>query len=129
MTIYSFPPHSAPPLLHDSCCTIPDAHQIRSIKTQQAKFARKKLISALAYMPPETIEAHTGMKVMTNDEFTTFMTKLETGRKEIADLHRKEGSLMTELNNLNYDTATMKADIVLLKEFLAKTTTNTTDAN
>lgn len=79
-------------------------------------------------MPPETIEAHTGMKVMTNDEYTTFMTKLETGRKEIADLHRKEGSLIMELNNLNSDTATMKADVILLKEFLSKTTTNTTDA-
>lgn len=77
-------------------------------------------------MPPETIESHTGMKVMTNDEYTTLMAKLFNGRKEIIELLRKEGSHITELNKLNSDTATMKADIELLKEFLAKSITNTT---
>ena len=78
-------------------------------------------------MPPETIESHTGMKVLTNDEYTTFMTKLETGRKGISELHRNEGNQITELNKLKSDTATMKADIELLKAFVAKSTTNTTD--
>jgi hypothetical protein len=96
-------------------------------KKQQAKFARKRLISALAYMPPETIESHTGMKVLTNDQYTTFMNKLESGRKGISELHRNEGNQITELNKVKSDTATMKADIELLKAFVAKSTTNTTD--
>jgi hypothetical protein len=94
---------------------------------KQANFARKRLISALAYMPPETIESHTGMKVMTNDEYTTFMTKLETGRKEMSELQTKERIQIIELNKANADTATMKSDIELLKAFVAKSTTNTTE--
>lgn len=78
-------------------------------------------------MPPETIESHTGMKVMTNDEYTSLMTKIFNGRKEITELQRKEGGQITELNKFIADTATMKADIKLLKEFLEKSTTNTTD--
>ena len=76
-------------------------------------------------MPPETIEAHTGMKVMTNEEYITFMTNLETVQKNVSDMPRKEGSQIAELTKLTGETATMKADTALLMEFLAKTTNKT----
>jgi len=62
-----------------------DAYKFVSIR--HAKFARKKVLTTLQYMDPALIEAHTGMKVLTNEEFESLNSELEETRSKIREMN------------------------------------------
>eukprot|EP00571_Detonula_confervacea_P013344 CAMPEP_0172301760 /NCGR_PEP_ID=MMETSP1058-20130122/3579_1 /TAXON_ID=83371 /ORGANISM="Detonula confervacea, Strain CCMP 353" /LENGTH=117 /DNA_ID=CAMNT_0013011999 /DNA_START=103 /DNA_END=452 /DNA_ORIENTATION=+ len=64
-----------------------DAYKFVSVR--HAKFARKKLLRTLQYMDPTIIEAHTGMKVLSKDEFGALQTDLEKARKDVREMNTK----------------------------------------
>mmetsp|Transcript_28341 Transcript_28341/g.53496 ORF Transcript_28341/g.53496 Transcript_28341/m.53496 type:complete len:140 (-) Transcript_28341:359-778(-) len=87
---------------------------------QHAKFARKKLLRTLQYMDPSIIEAHTGMKVLTKDEFSGLQTDLEKARKDVREMNTKVQEKFSDVLKTSMELQNMKTDIDELKKLIAE---------
>mmetsp|Transcript_3955 Transcript_3955/g.10008 ORF Transcript_3955/g.10008 Transcript_3955/m.10008 type:complete len:152 (-) Transcript_3955:152-607(-) len=93
-----------------------DAYKFVSVR--HAKFARKKLLRTLQYMDPSVIEAHTGMKVLTTDEFKDLQTNLEKARKDVREMNAKVQEKFSEVLKTSMKLQNMKQDIDELKKLI-----------
>ena len=96
----------------------PKSHNPNS--QQHAKFARKKLLRTLQYMDPSIIEAHTGMKVLSKDEFTSLQTDLEKARKDVREMNTKVQEKFSDVLKTSMELQNMKQDIEELKKLIAE---------
>mmetsp|Transcript_7208 Transcript_7208/g.13080 ORF Transcript_7208/g.13080 Transcript_7208/m.13080 type:complete len:161 (+) Transcript_7208:99-581(+) len=95
-----------------------DAYKFVSVR--HAKFARKKLLRTLQYMDPSIIEAHTGMKVLTKDEFSGLQTDLEKARKDVREMNTKVQEKFSDVLKTSMELQNMKTDIDELKKLIAE---------
>jgi len=93
-----------------------DAYKFVSVR--HAKLARKKLLRTLQYMDPSIIEAHTGMKVLTKDQFGTLQTDLEKARKDVRAMNIKVQEKFSDALKTSMELQNMKQDIVDLKKLI-----------
>jgi len=94
-----------------------DAYKFVSVK--HAKFARRKLLRTLQYMDPSIIEAHTGMKVLTRDEFDDLHIDLEKARKEYRQLNLLEKKKVDEVRKSSDELRAAKRDYEELTKLIA----------
>lgn len=85
---------------------------------QHAKFARKKVLTTLQYMDPVLIESHTGMKVLTHEEFEKLSTDLEETRKKIREMNSQVQQKYSEVLKATMDIQNMKQEIEELKKLI-----------
>eukprot|EP00585_Thalassiosira_rotula_P005420 CAMPEP_0196140852 /NCGR_PEP_ID=MMETSP0910-20130528/7606_1 /TAXON_ID=49265 /ORGANISM="Thalassiosira rotula, Strain GSO102" /LENGTH=168 /DNA_ID=CAMNT_0041401769 /DNA_START=106 /DNA_END=612 /DNA_ORIENTATION=+ len=95
-----------------------DAYKFVSVR--HAKFARKKLLRTLQYMDPSIIEAHTGMKVLTKDEFAALQSDLEKARKDVREMNTKVQEKFSDVLRTSMELQNMKQDIEELKKLIAE---------
>jgi len=95
-----------------------DAYKFVSVR--HAKFARKKLLRTLQYMDPSIIEAHTGMKVLTKDEFAGLQTDLEKARKDVREMNTKVQEKFSDVLKTSMELQNMKQDIDELKKLITE---------
>lgn len=95
-----------------------DAYKFVSVR--HAKFARKKLLRTLQYMDPSIIEAHTGMKVLTIDEYNTHKANLEKARKDVREMNTKVQEKFSEVLKASMELQNMKQDVEELKKLVAE---------
>ena len=86
---------------------------------KHAKFARKKLLRTLQYMDPSIIEAHTGMKVLTLDEYNQHKDNLEKARSDVREMNTKVQEKFSEVLKASMELQNMKTDIDELKKLIA----------
>mmetsp|Transcript_18724 Transcript_18724/g.32188 ORF Transcript_18724/g.32188 Transcript_18724/m.32188 type:complete len:146 (+) Transcript_18724:166-603(+) len=72
-----------------------DAYKYISIR--HAKAVRKTIIGSLQYMEPTIIEAHTGMKVLTIEEYDKVHDDLEKARKESREMNTKVQEVFSKI--------------------------------
>ncbi|KAK1745477.1 hypothetical protein QTG54_003401 [Skeletonema marinoi] len=94
-----------------------DAYKFVSIR--HAKFARKKVLTTLQYMDPALIEAHTGMKVLTNEEFESLNSELEETRSKIREMNGQVQQKYSLVLKAQMDLQNMKSEIEELKKVTA----------
>mmetsp|Transcript_2296 Transcript_2296/g.3597 ORF Transcript_2296/g.3597 Transcript_2296/m.3597 type:complete len:136 (-) Transcript_2296:213-620(-) len=94
-----------------------DAYKFVSIR--HAKFARKKVLTSLQYMDPALIEAHTGMKVLTNEEFESLNSELEETRSKIREMNGQVQQKYSSVLKAQMDLQNMKSEIEELKKVAA----------
>ncbi|KAL7551265.1 hypothetical protein ACHAWF_014459 [Thalassiosira exigua] len=94
-----------------------DAYKFVSVR--HAKFARKKLLRTLQYMDPSIIEAHTGMKVLTKDEFAKLQEDLEKARKDVREMNTKVQAKFSDVLKTSMELQNMKQDMAELKKLIA----------
>mmetsp|Transcript_34112 Transcript_34112/g.51133 ORF Transcript_34112/g.51133 Transcript_34112/m.51133 type:complete len:136 (-) Transcript_34112:100-507(-) len=94
-----------------------DAYKFVSIR--HAKFARKKVLTTLQYMDPALIEAHTGMKVLTNEEFESLNSELEETRSKIREMNGQVQQKYSAVLKAQMDLQNMKSEIEELKKVAA----------
>mmetsp|Transcript_27591 Transcript_27591/g.35503 ORF Transcript_27591/g.35503 Transcript_27591/m.35503 type:complete len:136 (+) Transcript_27591:48-455(+) len=94
-----------------------DAYKFVSIR--HAKFARKKVLTTLQYMDPALIEAHTGMKVLTNEEFESLNSELEETRSKIREMNGLVQQKYSAVLKAQMDLQNMKSEIEELKKVTA----------
>eukprot|EP00985_Skeletonema_marinoi_P008032 scaffold3582_cov143-Skeletonema_marinoi.AAC.1 len=94
-----------------------DAYKFVSIR--HAKFARKKVLTTLQYMDPALIEAHTGMKVLTNEEFESLNLELEETRSKIREMNGQVQQKYSAVLKAQMDLQNMKSEIEELKKVTA----------
>uniref|UniRef100_A0A6U3ZTZ4 Uncharacterized protein n=1 Tax=Skeletonema marinoi TaxID=267567 RepID=A0A6U3ZTZ4_9STRA len=94
-----------------------DAYKFVSIR--HAKFARKKVLTTLQYMDPALIEAHTGMKVLTNEEFESLNSELEETRSKIREMNGLVQQKYSLVLKAQMDLQNMKSEIEELKKVTA----------
>lgn len=95
-----------------------DAYKFVSVR--HAKFARKKLLRTLQYMDPSLIESHTGMKVLTKDQFSELQTDLEKARKDVREMNTKVQEKFSDVLKTSMELQNMKQDIEDLKKLIAE---------
>eukprot|EP00584_Thalassiosira_punctigera_P005045 CAMPEP_0172534974 /NCGR_PEP_ID=MMETSP1067-20121228/7162_1 /TAXON_ID=265564 ORGANISM="Thalassiosira punctigera, Strain Tpunct2005C2" /NCGR_SAMPLE_ID=MMETSP1067 /ASSEMBLY_ACC=CAM_ASM_000444 /LENGTH=177 /DNA_ID=CAMNT_0013319857 /DNA_START=92 /DNA_END=625 /DNA_ORIENTATION=- len=95
-----------------------DAYKFVSVR--HAKFARKKLLRTLQYMDPSIIEAHTGMKVLTKDEFDQLQKDLEKARTDVREMNTKVQEKFSDVLKTSMELQNMKQDIDELKKLIAE---------
>ena len=61
-------------------------------------------------MDPSIIEAHTGMKVLTKEEYSNLTSTLENGRMKLRELRVTESKTHAELNKINMEITKMKSE-------------------
>ena len=61
-------------------------------------------------MDPSIIEAHTGMKVLTKEEYSNLTSTLENGRMKLRELRVTESKTHAELNKINTEITKMKSE-------------------
>jgi len=93
-----------------------DAYKFISFR--HAKFARKKVLTTLQYMDPVLIESHTGMKVLTHEEFEKLSTDLEETRKKIREMNSQVQQKYSEVLKATMDIQNMKQEIEELKKLI-----------
>ncbi|KAL7449499.1 hypothetical protein ACHAWC_001558 [Mediolabrus comicus] len=93
-----------------------DAYKFVSIR--HAKFARKKVLTTLQYMDPVLIESHTGMKVLTSEEYEKLSKDLEVARFKIREMNNQVQQKYSEVLKTSMEIQSMKKDIEQLKEFI-----------
>jgi hypothetical protein len=71
-------------------------------------------------MDPSIIEAHTGMKVLTKDEYSNLTSSLETGRAKLRELRLTESKAHAELNKINQEITKMKSETEELTVIIAE---------
>ena len=71
-------------------------------------------------MDPSIIEAHTGMKVLTKDEFTTLQTDLENARKQVREMNTKVQEKFSDVLKTSMELQNMKQDIEELKKLIGE---------
>lgn len=71
-------------------------------------------------MDPSIIEAHTGMKVLTNEEFKKLQTDLESARKQVREMNTKVQEKFSEVLKASMELQNMKQDIEELKGLIAE---------
>ena len=71
-------------------------------------------------MDPSIIEAHTGMKVLSNDEFAKLQTDLESARKQVREMNTKVQEKFSEVLKASMELQNMKQDIDELKGLIAE---------
>jgi len=92
-----------------------DAYKFVSIR--HAKFARKKVLATLQYMDPALIEAHTGMKALTTEEFNALNSELEDTRSKIREMNSQVQQKYSAILKTQLDIANMKKEIEDLKKY------------
>ncbi|KAL7529283.1 hypothetical protein ACHAXR_003928 [Thalassiosira sp. AJA248-18] len=95
-----------------------DAYKFVSVR--HGKFARKKLLRTLQYMDPSIIEAHTGMKVLTKDEFDRLQANLETAREGVREINTKVQEKFSEVLKASLELHNMQQDMEELKKLIAE---------
>mmetsp|Transcript_938 Transcript_938/g.1954 ORF Transcript_938/g.1954 Transcript_938/m.1954 type:complete len:138 (-) Transcript_938:292-705(-) len=95
-----------------------DAYKFVSVR--HARFARKKLLRTLQYMDPSIIEAHTGMKVLTKEDFDILQTNLETARKDVREMNTKVQEKFSDVLKTSMELQNMKQDVEELKKLISK---------
>ncbi len=88
--------------------------------TQHAKFARKKVLTTLQYMDPALIEAHTGMKVLTIEEFDSLNKDLEESRAKIRTMNTQVQQKFSEVLKAQSSINNMKTELEELKKLAAE---------
>jgi len=71
-------------------------------------------------MDPSIIEAHTGMKVLTKDEFSGLQTDLEKARKDVREMNTKVQEKFSDVLKTSMELQNMKTDIDELKKLIAE---------
>jgi len=87
-------------------------------RAQHAKFARKKLLRTLQYMDPSLIEAHTGMKVLTKEEFEALEEELKKSRSGVRDLNVKVQEKFSAVLKTSMEVQNMKGEIEEMRGLL-----------
>lgn len=87
---------------------------------QHANFARKKLLTTLQYMDPSLIESHTGMKLLTNEEFEKLSTDLAEARNKIRIMNSQVQQKYSEVFKANSEIKTLKENIEGMKKFISE---------
>jgi len=95
-----------------------DAYKFVSVR--HAKFARKKLLRTLRHMDPSIIEAHTGMKVLTIEEYQNLTSTLEKARADVRDMNLKVQEKFSEVLQAAMSVQNLKQDIEDLKKLVAE---------
>ncbi len=85
---------------------------------QHAKFARAKIFQTLQSMDPTIIESHTGMKVLTNDEYTQLQSNLDSSRREARQMNSKVQLKFSQVLETATAVEKMKTDIEELKKVI-----------
>ena len=89
------------------------------LQYQHAKYASKKVLTTLQYMDPALIEAHTGMKVLTNEEFESLNSELEETRSKIREMNGLVQQKYSLVLKAQMDLQNMKSEIEELKKVTA----------
>mmetsp|Transcript_20949 Transcript_20949/g.32815 ORF Transcript_20949/g.32815 Transcript_20949/m.32815 type:complete len:137 (-) Transcript_20949:974-1384(-) len=95
-----------------------DAYKFVSVR--HAKFARKKVLTTLQYMDPALIEAHTGMKVLTIEEFDSLNKDLEESRGKIRAMNTQVQQKFSEVLKAQSSINNMKTELEELKKLAAE---------
>jgi len=103
-----------------------DAYKFVSVR--HAKFARKKLLRTLQYMDPSIIEAHTGMKVLTNEEFDNLESELKKSRADVRALNTKVQEKFSAVLKVSMELQNMKHEMDEMKSLMAKEETAAPEA-
>ena len=85
---------------------------------QHAKYARKKVLTTLQYMDPALIESHTGMKVLTNEEFDKLSNDLEEARNRIRVMNNQVQQKYSEVLKVTMEIQNKKQEIEELKKLI-----------
>ena len=70
-------------------------------------------------MDPSIIEAHTGIKVLTKDEFTQLHTDLDKALTEVREMNTKVQEKFSDVLKTSMELQNMKTDIEELKKLSA----------
>ncbi len=71
-------------------------------------------------MDTSIIEAHTGMKVLTKEEYANLTSTLEKGRAKLRELRMSESKAHAELNKINQEITKMKSETEELTVIIAE---------
>ena len=71
-------------------------------------------------MDTSIIEAHTGMKVLTKEEYSNLTSTLENGRAKLRELRISERNARFELDNINKEITKMKSETEELTVIIAE---------
>lgn len=98
-------------------------HSTRNIssvtqQTQHAKFARKKVLTTLQYMDPALMESHTGMKVLTHEEYEKLSADLEETRSKIRNMNSQVQQKYSEVLKVSLEVQNMKQEISELTKLI-----------
>mmetsp|Transcript_20987 Transcript_20987/g.43065 ORF Transcript_20987/g.43065 Transcript_20987/m.43065 type:complete len:186 (+) Transcript_20987:265-822(+) len=103
-----------------------DAYKFVTIR--HAKFARNKLLSTLRHMDPSLIESHTGLKVLTTEEYESLQSNLEKARSDIREVNTKVQEKFSEVLKASMELQNKKKDIEELKKLIAEKEAEKKDA-
>mmetsp|Transcript_5328 Transcript_5328/g.10907 ORF Transcript_5328/g.10907 Transcript_5328/m.10907 type:complete len:186 (-) Transcript_5328:226-783(-) len=103
-----------------------DAYKFVTIR--HAKFARNKLLSTLRHMDPSLIESHTGLKVLTTEEYESLQSNLEKARADIREVNTKVQEKFSEVLKASMELQNKKKDIEELKKLIAEKEAEKKDA-
>lgn len=93
-----------------------DAYKFVSIR--HAKFARKKVLTTLQYMDPALMESHTGMKVLTHEEYEKLSADLEETRSKIRNMNSQVQQKYSEVLKVSLEVQNMKQEISELTKLI-----------
>ena len=71
-------------------------------------------------MDPSLIESHTGMKVLTNEEYADLTSKLEESRSKIREANSKVQNKYNEVLKASIDVNNIKSELEELKKLAAE---------
>ena len=75
------------------------------------------MLETLQYMDPALIEAHTGMKVLTNEQFNTLSSELEDTRSKIREMNSQVQQKYSAVLKAQMDLENLKKELDELKKF------------
>lgn len=91
-----------------------DAYKYISIR--HAKFARKKLLTALQYMDRDLIESHSGFKVLSGEEYAALQSELSEVRGKIREANSELQEKYSEVLKVSVEVQGVKKDMEGLKK-------------
>lgn len=97
-------------------------------KKKHAKFARAKIFQTLQSMDPTIIESHTGMKVLTNEEYTQLQTNLDKSKSEARQINAQVQLKFAKLLETTTAVEKMKKNIEELKKAIEEKEKEDADA-
>jgi len=98
-------------------------------KNKHAKFARAKIFQTLQSMDPTIIESHTGMKVLTNEEYTQLQTNLDKSKSEARQINAQVQLKFAKLLETTTAVEKMKKNIEELKKAIEEKEKEDADAD